>query len=120
VARRVRQGDVVRIDLTTSAVGREAGAAHPLVAIVVQADRYRFGATIVVVPLTTNLSFDPPYGVPVAADPESGLRAPSMALCHQPMAIDAGRRIVDRPSGRVPQATLDRIARNVAILLGGS
>lgn len=108
---------MIRVDVQGLAAGSEAGAAHPLLAVVVQADRFRFGRTALVVPFTTNMdrALDP-FGVPLRRTKANGLAKDSVAMCWQVMAIDRDR-IHGKPLGKVEAAGMDLIAKNVAILV---
>ncbi len=111
------RGSVVRLDVTGLAAGSEAGAAHPIPAVVVQADRYRYGRTLMVVPFTTNiLHARDPRGVPLHPTKANGLSRESVAMCWQVMAVDRDR-ILGPPIGRVSSAGMDLIAKNIAILV---
>jgi len=98
-------------------VGSEAGTAHPVLAVVVQADRFRFGRTVLVVPFTTNLVHaQDPRGVRLAPTKANGLNQESVAMCWQVMAVDRSR-LQGAPVGKIAAAGMDLIAKNVAILV---
>jgi len=117
LARPLPRGAVVRLDATIIAVGSEAGATHPVLAVVVQADAFRLGKTVVVVPFTTRLDrARKPFGVLVPRTAGNGLAEDSVAMCWLLWSIDKGR-LERRPLGRVSDATLDLISKNVAALI---
>jgi len=88
-----------------------------MLAVVVQANQYRFGRTVLLVPFTSNLAHArDPFGVAVAATQGNGLTMDSVAMCWQVMAVD-GNRLVGPPLGRVSTAVLDLVAKNVAVLI---
>lgn len=53
---RLERGILVDVAIEDVAVGSEADAPHGVIAVVLQSDRYRYGQTVLVVPLTTNLA----------------------------------------------------------------
>jgi mRNA-degrading endonuclease toxin of MazEF toxin-antitoxin module len=108
---------VVRIDVTELAVGSEAGAAHSLLAVVVQSDQFRFGRTLMVIPLTTNLDrARDPFGVRLTHTKANGLKEDSVAMCWQVMSVERSR-IQGAPVGSVAAAGMDLISKNVAVLV---
>ena len=112
------RGTLVDVDLSGDAVGTESGTAHPLIAVVVQSDRFGYGKTLLVVPLTTNLTMEAsPFGVRVDPDPRIGLREPSVAMCWQVIAIDRRRARPRRTDVLAPHG-MDLIAKTVALLAG--
>lgn len=112
------RGALVDVDITDVAVGAEAGAAHELVTVVLQSDRFRYGRTVLVVPLTTNLAIQTsPLAVRVDPTAGNGLAAPSVVMCWQLMAVD-GSRIRTREGATLDRWVLDVVAKNVAILTG--
>ena len=111
------RGSVVRVDATGLARGSEAGAVHSILAVVVQADRFRYGRTVLVVPFTSNLAHaQDPRGVRLVATRGSGLKQESVAMCWQLMAVDRDR-LVGSPVGRIAPAGMDLIAKAIAILI---
>lgn len=89
----MNRGDVVRVDLPrpSGKPGREQFGIRP--AIVVQDDKlFPSLPTVLVVPLTSNLSAMKFSGcIQISPTPKNGLTAESVALTHQVRAIDRGR-----------------------------
>ena len=109
------QGDVWWADLGEP-IGSGAGYRRPV--IVVQGDPFnRSGiATVVCVPLTSNLKWaGAPGNVPLKPR-DSGLPKESVANVSQVVALDRGL-LVERVA-KVPAAKLDLVLRGIDVVLG--
>lgn len=111
----IRQGDVLDVDLGRP-VGSAPGYRRP--AVVVQSDQFNRTrlATVVVVPVTSNLRrATMPGNVPLAKG-EGNLRMPSVANVTQVVAID--RSQVIRRIGTLPRFSVREIVDGIALVLG--
>lgn len=104
----MRRGDIV--------IGPSDGHyGKPRPVLVIQADRMTDTDSVLVCPITSQLS-EAVYRVPLHASDETGLRAPSEIMVDKLQAIrrDRFRKVV----GRIDSSTLDRVERILAIVLG--
>lgn len=111
----ISQGDVCWADL-----GRPAGSepAYRRPFVVVQGNAFNRSriATVVCVPLTSNLGrADAPGNVLLTAD-LTGLHKDSVANVSQPVTLD--RRALTEAVGRLPQAKLELVLAGIDIVLG--
>jgi mRNA interferase MazF len=94
--RQVRRGDIVLVDFGTIGGAVLAGP-HP--AVIVQADRMRASATLLVCPMTSRVLHDPAYVPPYlarATSKETGLDRDGWVKCDQVFtrpAATIGRRV---------------------------
>lgn len=113
----IAQGEVWWADLGEP-VGSAAGFRRPVV--VVQGDPFNRSAiaTVVCVPVTSNLKWSAAPGNVELRPRDSGLTKPSVANVSQITALD--RTVLVERVGRVPAAKLDLILRGVDVVLGRS
>lgn len=111
----MKQGEIWWADLPPPA-GSRSGFRRPVV--IVQGDRFNRSriATVVVVPLTTNLHLAEAPGNVVVPSDESGLSQDSVANVSLISAID--RTELDRQVGRVSVSSLAGIMEGIDVLLG--
>jgi len=110
----IRQGDVWWADLGEPG-GSGPGYRRPVV--VVQADPFNRSriATVVVVPLTTNMKWvDAPGNVLLPA-PSTGLPSASVAVASLITAVD--KRLLDEHVGKLPTAKLRSVLDGIAIII---
>ena len=109
------QGDVWWADLDEPA-GSEAGFRRPVVVIQGDALNRSRIATVVCIPLTSNLKWaDAPGNVSITAQ-VSGLPRDSVANVSQIIALD--RAMLTEKVGRLPARTLQMILTGIGIVLG--
>jgi len=111
----VTQGDVWWAELPEP-VGSAPGLRRPV--LVVQGDAFNRSriATVVCVPLTSNLHWaDAPGNVLINAR-QSGLAKKSVANVSQPVTLD--RSVLDEWVGRLPPARLRLILQGIDVVLG--
>lgn len=111
----ISQGEVWWADLAEPR-GSEPGYRRPVV--VVQGDAYNRSAiaTVVVVPLTSNLRWaEAPGNVPLTAR-STGLSRESVANVSQIVALD--RTTLTDQGGRISAAKLDIVLRGIDVVLG--
>jgi len=113
----IAQGEVWWADLGEP-VGSAAGFRRPVV--VVQGDPFNRSAiaTVVCVPVTSNLKWSAAPGNVELRPRDSGLTKPSVANVSQITALD--RTVLVERVGRVPGAKLELILRGVDVVLGRS
>ena len=111
----VSQGDVWWADLGEP-VGSGPGYRRPVV--VVQCDAFnRSGlATVVCVPVTSNLKWAAGPGNVELRPRDSGLEKPSVANVSQIVALD--RAVLVERVGHLPAAKLDLVLRGIDVVLG--
>jgi len=111
----VARGDVFWADLPTPA-GSAAGHRHPVV--VVQSDALNASrlATVVCVPLTSQLRWANAPGNVLLRRSETGLPKDSVAATVQIMAVD--KVFLERRVSHVSDAVLNRILRGLDLILG--
>ena len=111
----VAQGDVFWADLP-DATGSGPGFRRPVV--IVQGDGLNASrlATVVVVPLTTNMAWASAPGNVLIRSRESGLPKDSVANVSQIVAVD--RELLTGRGGRVSRAHLRTILDGIDIVLG--
>ncbi len=111
----IGQGDVWWADLSEPS-GSEPGYRRPV--LVVQGDAFNRSAiaTVVTVPLTSNLRWaDAPGDVRLSAR-STGLPGDSVANVSQIVTLD--RTMLTDRVGRIPSAKLDLVLRGIDVLLG--
>ena len=111
----VTQGDIFWVDLREP-IGSEAGFRRPVV--VVQGDalnRSRI-ATVVCVPLTTNLRLASGHGNVLLAAGNTGLAEDSVANVSQLLAVD--RRLFLERVGHLSGGDIERVFKGIDIVLG--
>jgi len=111
----ISQGDVCWADLGEPR-GSEPGYRRPVV--VVQCDAFNRSriATVVCIPLSSNLRWaDAPGNVLLTAD-VTGLPRDSVANVSQPVTLD--RDVLTDPVGRLPEAKLELVLSGIYIVLG--
>lgn len=111
----ISQGDVCWVDLGHPA-GSETGYRRP--AVIVQGNAFNRSriATVVCVPLTSNLRrADAPGNVLLSAN-HTGLPKDSVANVSQIAAVDRAR--LSEPVGRLPEAKLQSLLSGIDIVLG--
>ena len=105
----IRRGDIVVV------VHADLGKPHP--AVVVQADILNEAAgTILVCPLTSDITERMPLLPIIAASPGSGLRERSQIMTERIMALRADR--IRGVLGSVDASTADALDRALLIILG--
>ena len=111
----ISQGDVWWADLGAP-VGSSAGFRRPV--LVVQADAFNASriATVVSVPLTSNLKWADAPGNVLLRSRETGLDRDSVANVSLMVAIDKGQ--LDERVGHLPRGTLDRVLAGIGVVLG--
>jgi mRNA interferase MazF len=111
----VAQGDICWASLPDP-VGSGPGFARPVV--IVQGDALNASrlATVVVVPLTSNLRWASAPGNVLLKARRSGLPKDSVANVSQIVAID--RTVLSEHVGRVPRTQLDLILSGIDVVLG--
>ncbi len=109
------QGDIFWASLPDP-VGSGPGLTRPVV--VVQGDALNASrlATVVVVPLTSNLRWAAAPGNVLLNARRTGLPKDSVANVSQIVAVD--RHVLTDHVGRVPRAQLDLILRGIDVVLG--
>jgi len=113
----LRRGDVITVNLTRGAVGKELRKLRPCV-VVSRDDINKNQDTIIVVPLTTH-DGDPqpkPYEVPIAAG-EGDLDKAGVATPFKLRNIDPAERVVEI-WGRLSDVTMRKIEEQLAYDLG--
>jgi mRNA interferase MazF len=111
----ISQGDVCWADLGAP-LGSEPGLKRPVV--VVQCDAFNRSriATVVCVPLTSNVRLaDAPGNALLTAD-LTGLPRDSAANVSQPVTLD--RETLTDPVGKLPDAKLELVLSGIEIVLG--
>lgn len=111
----ISQGDVCWVDLGAP-LGSEPGLRRPVV--VVQCDAFNRSriATVVCVPLTSNLRLaDAPGNVLLTADLTS-LPRDSVANVSQPVTLDRG--VLTDPVAKLPDRKLDLVLAGIEVVLG--
>jgi mRNA interferase MazF len=111
----VAQGDVFWADLPDP-IGSGPGLRRPIV--VVQGDAFNASklATVVVVPLTSNIRWASAPGIVSLEARRTGLPKDSVANVSQIVAID--RTVLSERVGRVSQRELSRILAGIDVMLG--
>lgn len=111
----VAQGDIFWAALPDP-VGSGPGFSRPVV--VVQGDAFNASrlATVVVVPLTSNLRWASAPGNVLLKARRTGLSKDSVANVSQVVAID--RTLLAEHVGRVPKPTLELILEGIDVVLG--
>ncbi len=111
----IAQGDVCWADMSDP-VGSEPGFRRPVV--VVQADAFNRSriATVVCVPLTSNLKWAGAPGNVLLPARGSGLSKDSVANVSQIVTLD--RSVLTERVGRVSRAQLDLLLAGIGIVLG--
>jgi mRNA interferase MazF len=111
----ISQGDVCWADLGRP-LGSEPACRRPFVVVQGNAFNRSRIATVVCVPLTSNLSrADAPGNVLLAAE-ATGLPKDSVANVSQPVTLD--RRMLAEPAGRLPEAKLELVLAGIDVVLG--
>jgi Growth inhibitor len=111
----ISQGDIWWADLPVP-VGSAPGFRRPV--IVVQGDKFNRGriATVVCVPLTTNLKWElAPGNVPLQAS-ITGLPQDSVANVSQVSSFD--RKLLTARTGKLPRVKLELVLSGIDIVLG--
>lgn len=113
----IARGDVFWADLPAPA-GSGAGYRHPVV--VVQNDGMNASrlATVVAVPLTSQLRWADAPGNVLLRPAETGLPKDSVASAAQILAID--KVFLDKRVGHLSASILDRVLRGIDVVLGRS
>jgi mRNA interferase MazF len=111
----ISQGEVWWADLGEP-VGSAPGFRRPV--LIVQGDALNRSAlaTVVCVPLTSQLKWADAPGNVVLKPPETKLSKPSVANASQIVALDRG--VLRRRVGRIPQARLASILLGIDVVLG--
>ena len=111
----ISQGEVWWADLGEP-VGSAPGYRHPVV--VVQSDSFNRSriATVVCVPLTSNLHWAEAPGNVLLSSAVTGLPKDSVANVSQPMTVDRG--LLSDPVGKLPDAKLELILYGLDVVLG--
>jgi len=96
--------------------GSETGFRRPV--LIVQDDSFNRSriATIIVLPLTTNLSLEAAPGNIFAGKEDSGLSKDSVVVVSQLTAIDRQRLI--EAAGKVPRRIMDVVEDGIKLVLG--
>jgi len=111
----ISQGDVCWADFGRP-LGSEPAYHRPFVVVQGNAFNRSRIATVVCVPLTSNLSrADAPGNVLLTAD-LTGLPKDSIANVSQPVALD--RRALTAPVGTLPAAKLELVLAGIEVVLG--
>lgn len=106
----MKRGDVVVV-----AAPGDFGKPRP--AVVVQSDLFnRTHATVVVCPLTSDVSVAPLFRITVEPTSGNGLRARSDIMVDKVMALR--RRRLGKPVGALDRDTMVRLDRSLALFLG--
>jgi len=111
----ITQGDVWWADLPAP-VGSGPGYRRPVV--VVQGDGLNLSrlATVVCVPLTSNLRWADAPGNVLLPTASTGLPRDSVANASQIVALD--RSVLDERAGGLPPATVEQVLSGVDVVLG--
>lgn len=111
----VSQGDVVWASLP-AAVESGPGFRRPV--LIVQGDAFNASrlATVVVVPLTSNVRWASAPGNVLLASQRTGLPKESVANVSQIVAVD--RSILTERVGRLPDGDLDLVLDGIDVMLG--
>jgi len=111
----VSQGEVWWADLPAP-TGSGPGFRRPVV--VVQGDAFNRSriATVVCVPLTSNLRWAAAPGNVALSSALTGLPKDSVANVSQPVTVD--RRVLSERRGVLPEATLDLVLAGIDVVLG--
>ncbi len=109
------RGDIHFLDFPDTG-GKAIRGPHP--AVVIQSDRLRRSATVVVVPMTSAAraaEFAPPFLVAVTRR-ESGLDRDGWVKCDQPMTLPVGA--LSRRAGRLNPEAMTRVDAALRFVLG--
>ena len=96
--------------------GGPAYAGKPRPAVVVQDDRFDANDSIIVCPLTTDLTPAPIFRLPVQLTPESGLRAPCRLMVDKLTAVP--RKRLGRLVGALASEEVRALNRAIFVFLG--
>ena len=109
------QGEVWWADLEQPG-GSEAGFRRPV--IIVQGDSFNRSriATVVCVPLTSNLRWAEAPGNALLSSHETGLPKASVANVSQVVALD--RAVLAERAGKLPQKKLELVLHGIDVVLG--
>lgn len=105
----IRRGSVV-----TVVIPGDFGKPRP--AVVIQADIFSDLASVLVCPLTSDLSTKSRLRVEVALSEENGLRMTSQIMLEKVTAVRKGR--IGAVIGQVDPVIMDLAAREIAVLIG--
>lgn len=111
----VAQGEVWWADLGDP-VGSEPGFRRPV--IVVQGDALNRSAlaTVVCVPLTSQLKWAEAAGNVQLSARETGLKKPSVANASQIITLD--RTVLDKRAGKIPRPRFEAVLSGIDVVLG--
>jgi len=106
---------VKRGDLVTVALSGDFGKPRP--ALVVQADLFNeTHASITVLPVSSTIVHAPLFRITVEPSPENGLRKVSQIMADKVISVRRDR--VGKAIGHLPDDTMIRVARALAVWLG--
>jgi mRNA interferase MazF len=113
----IAQGEVWWADLDEP-IGSTAGYRRPVIVVQGEAFNRSAIATVVCVPVTSNMKWSRAPGNVLLKPHHSGLPRESVANVSQVLALD--RFVLTERVGRLPSAKLDLVLRGIDVVLGRS
>ena len=105
----MRRGDLVTVAL-------QGAYGKPRRALVIQSDLFDAHPSIAVLPVTSELRDAPLFRIRVAASAQTGRRQPSDVMADKPQTVPRDK--VGETIGRLPDDTMLRVNRAIALFLG--
>lgn len=105
---------LTRGDFVTVALQGEMGKPRP--ALVIQTDLFEATTSVTVLPVTSTLIEAPLLRVPVEANPDTGLRAPSQIMIDKIVTVPRSK--LGQPFGHLDDAGMLTVTRALMVFLG--